>query len=263
MHPFRILPFATALLLASTSLPALSQDTGTDANSTDADVEVPAPVETESVAEEAIESEGPSTLTTEEPAEPAAETPEPATTTAEPATVEPASEEPAAEETAAEEPATDVAADPAPEAPAEPEIETEVFGDWEKRCAVATNQCFIYQIARDEAGNAVAEVTIVSLPDGDQAEAGATIVTPLGTLLPSGLVMQVDSGQARKYEYSWCTRSGCFARFGLEAGYIANLKAGNKAIMQLSSVAAPERPIRLNLSLSGFTAAYEALPSPE
>ncbi|MEO0914163.1 MAG: invasion associated locus B family protein [Pseudomonadota bacterium] len=186
------------------------------------------------------------------------------TPTEETPTEETAPEATATEDTAPEAPADDAAAAPsepaaAEEAPAEPEIVTEVFGDWEKRCTADQSRCFMYQLARDESGNPVAEITIVALPDGEQAAAGATIVTPLGTLLTEGLVIQVDSGQARKYDFGWCTRSGCFARFGMEADYVNNLKRGNRAVMQLSSVSAPERPIGLSVSLAGFTAAFDAL----
>ncbi len=235
MNYSRIIPSisscAVAALLASAALPVAAQEN--EASVPTLQVEEPAPTP----APEAPAAEAPAA----EPEAPAAEAPAPET---------PAAETPAAEAPAAEQPAA-------------PEIVTEKFGDWEKRCTADQTNCFIYQLARDQAGNPVAEVTIVTLPEGDSALAGATIVTPLGTLLNAGLIIQVDSGQARKYDYGWCTRSGCFARFGLEADYITNLKRGNRAIMQLASVSAPERPITLNVSLTGFTAAFDSLPERE
>ena len=45
--------------------------------------------------------------------------------------------------------------------------------------------------------------------------AGVTVVTPLGTLLTAGVVVQVDTGEQRQYPFAWCSQVGCFARFGL------------------------------------------------
>ena len=62
----------------------------------------------------------------------------------------------------------------------------EEHGDWQKRCIRSENgedPCQLYQLIRDRNGGSVAEVTVFSLPDGQQAAAGATIITPLETLL--------------------------------------------------------------------------------
>ena len=174
---------------------------------------------------------------------------------------------PAFAQTAAEQtPGTDTAPETAPAAeaapapPPPPEFVREAFGDWETRCNPEKTNCFMYQLARDNTANPVAEVSIVALPDAAEAFAGATVVTPLGTLLTEGLVVQVDSGQGRRYDYSFCNRSGCFARFGMEEGFVNNLKRGAVARMQILSVGAPDRPVVLEVSLTGFTAAFESLP---
>ncbi len=221
--------------------PAVAQDTTTEPAPEAETAETPAEAPAEAPAVE-VPAEAEAQAEAEAPAEaPAAEAP----------AAEAPSEAPAAEAPVAEAPA---------EAPAQPEFVTETFGDWEVRCTPDKANCFMYQLGRDGAGNAVAEVTLVALEDGSQAAAGATVVTPLGTLLSEGLVIQVDGGQARKYDYNWCTRSGCFARFGLQNDYVNNMKAGNIALMQLVSVSAPERPVRLEISLTGFTAAFNSLP---
>lgn len=142
------------------------------------------------------------------------------------------------------------------------ELSVEKFGDWEVRCTLGRENCFMYQLAHDPAGNPVTEVTLLNLPAGGEAAAGATVVTPLGTLLTKGLIMQIDAGQARKYDYSWCLSDGCFARFGLTPDYLANMKRGNVAKIRLFSVSAPDRPVDATVSLTGFTAAFDALTKP-
>jgi invasion protein IalB len=144
-------------------------------------------------------------------------------------------------------------------APVEPEFTTEEFGAWELRCTADNKECFLYQLITNDAGDPVSEISIIALPAGGEAVTGATVVTPLGTLLPAGITFRVDSGEPRQYPFSWCLRSGCFSRFGLPAQGLASLKAGSVAHMRLAAIDIPEQPIDLEISLSGFTAAYNAL----
>jgi invasion protein IalB len=120
----------------------------------------------------------------------------------------------------------------------------------------------MYQLALDAQQNPVAEVSILKLPEQAEADAGVTVVTPLGTLLTTGDVVQVDSGEKRQYPFAWCSQVGCFARFGLDRPALDAMKRGNAANVTLVSVGAPEQPVTLALSLSGFTAAYDSLEVP-
>jgi invasion protein IalB len=205
----------------------------------------------------------------------------------------PEAEAPAAETPATEAPATEAPAQPAPtdaapadaapagEAPAEGaapgaqgqaagdpaqrevmEIVRDTFGDWQIRCAPDGDECFMYQLALDAQRNPVAEVSILKLPAEAEAAAGVTVVTPLGTLLPSGVVLQIDSGERRQYPFAWCSQVGCFSRFGLDEPGIAGMKRGNAGKITLVSVGKPDEPVTLDLSLTGFTAAYDALEVP-
>ena len=75
------------------------------------------------------------------------------------------------------------------------------FGDWEMRCiksAEGKDPCQLYQLLSDAEGNSVAEFSIFNLPAGQEAAAGATVVTPLETLLTAELRLKVDEGQARR-----------------------------------------------------------------
>jgi invasion protein IalB len=173
----------------------------------------------------------------------------------------PEAAEPPAEAAPVTDQETATAGDPA--APEVMEIVRDTFGDWEVRCAPNGDECFMYQLAMDSQNNPVAEVSILKLPESGEAAAGVTMVTPLGTLLQSGVVVQVDQGEARQYPFNWCSQVGCFARFGLTQQTINGMKRGKAATVMLASVAAPETPVRLNMSLTGFTAAYDSLTAPE
>lgn len=139
----------------------------------------------------------------------------------------------------------------------------ETFGDWQLRCVRAGEEdgeiCQLYQLMRDGEGNSVAEFNVFPLPEGQQAVAGANIVTPLETLLTASLRLAVDSGQAKRYPYSFCSRVGCFSRIGLTAEELATFRQGAAATITIVPAAAPNETVELTLSLSGFTAGYNAM----
>ena len=135
------------------------------------------------------------------------------------------------------------------------------FGDWEIRCAGETDNCFMYQLLLDPNGTPLAEISLIKLPIGSEAVAGATVVAPLGTVLTRGLTMVVDQGEATTYPFSWCTRPGCFARFGLTDLLVENMRNGTEIKLVVFSVQNMQLPIEVTASLNGFTAAFDDLPN--
>lgn len=139
----------------------------------------------------------------------------------------------------------------------------EEHGDWELRCIrVPEGQqepCRLYQLLKDGEGNAVAEINLSDLPEGQQAAAGATIVTPLETLLTQQLTLSVDGGPTKRYPFTWCSEVGCFARVGLSGADVAGFKRGASASITIVPMIAPDQKVVLTMSLSGFTAGYDAV----
>ncbi|MBL4751027.1 MAG: invasion associated locus B family protein [Amylibacter sp.] len=139
----------------------------------------------------------------------------------------------------------------------------EEHGDWKVLCTIVGEgkapNCRLLQILDDANGGSVAELSIIALSSKAQAEAGVNFVSPLGTLLTSQLSMRVDSGQVKRYPFSWCEAQGCVVRFGLTKAELGNLKKGNVAVMTIVAAAAPKTPLALNVSLKGFTAAWNTL----
>lgn len=135
------------------------------------------------------------------------------------------------------------------------------YDAWNHLCTKVSegpDACHIFQSITDDKGNPVAEISLFKLPEGGVAEAGATIITPLRTLLTANLVMTIDGGQPKQYPFNWCENIGCVARIGFTGVELASLKAGTNAILTLRSAENPSVPVNLGLSLKGFTAAYEA-----
>ncbi|WP_157981997.1 invasion associated locus B family protein [Oceanicella sp. SM1341] len=140
------------------------------------------------------------------------------------------------------------------------EVLKEKFDDWEVRCAASDeSRCFLYQIVKDSEGRGIAEFTLIHLPDGGQAAAGATMVTPLGVLLTRGVNLTIDSAQPLGYPFLYCAQSGCFSRLGLTAATVTRMKRGASAKVTIYGVNDPESPVEGNLSLKGFTAAMASI----
>lgn len=140
----------------------------------------------------------------------------------------------------------------------------EEHGDWDVRCVhTGTEQdpCQLYQLLQDSDGNNVAEISMFPLPAGGQAVAGATIITPLETLLTAQIEMRIDNSAVKRYPFSWCASMGCFSRIGFTAEEVVQFRRGAKAVMSIRPVAAPDETVDLEISLAGFTAGYEAVAS--
>lgn len=138
----------------------------------------------------------------------------------------------------------------------------ESHGDWEIRCIKTedgNDPCQLYQLLVDQAGNSVAEINVFVVNGNQQIAGGATIVTPLETLLTANLRLGVDDGEAKVYPFSFCRTIGCFSRLGFTEPEIAQFRAGNAAKVTIVPAAAPDQTVQLQASLTGFTAGWNAL----
>ncbi|MBU3030238.1 invasion associated locus B family protein [Paracoccus marinaquae] len=216
--------------LALVAVPAFAQDSAPSA-----EAEAPAAEATDAATTEAPSAEATATEAEAQAAETA-----------------PAAGEPA---TAAEAPASD-----------EPQVGSYYIKstqkDWTLRCIKAgegKDPCELYQLMKDANGNSVAEMTLIPLNSG-QVAAGATLIAPLETDLVEGLSLAIDSGKASGYPFSFCAPIGCISRMGFTAAEIGALKNGGKVTVSLLPFGAdPKDPVKLTLSLAGFTAAYDEL----
>ncbi len=139
----------------------------------------------------------------------------------------------------------------------------ETHGDWTLRCiktGTEKDPCELYQLLKDKDGTAVAEISIIALPKGGQAVAGATLISPLETSLLEQVSIAVDTAKPQLYPFAFCTATGCVSRIGFTAGELAALKKGNKATVAVAPISAPKGvKVELTLSLAGFTAGFDAV----
>ena len=195
------------------------------------------------------------------------------------ATTAPADAAPAAEADAATQAPATPAGSAAPAAPGGnlsvgqalgggPEIYVrETFGDWQVRCLEAPegqeDPCQMYQRLADQQGNPTADVNVFALPEGGDLAAGATILTPLQTLLTAQVRLSIDGGEPRAYPFSFCDETGCYSRMGFTAADVEALKRGVAATLVVVPALAPDQQAELRMSLNGFTAALAAVAAPQ
>lgn len=154
------------------------------------------------------------------------------------------------------------AAAPAADGVGEPYV-SESFDAWELRCVRTedgSDPCQLYQLLKDkESDKPVAEISLLALPEGGEAVAGATVIVPLETLLTQQLNITVDKGKTKRYPFTFCAEVGCVARVGFTKEDIDAFKSGNVATVSVVPVAAPDRTVDVEISLKGFTAGFEAV----
>ncbi|OSP55236.1 invasion associated locus B family protein [Pseudoruegeria sp. SK021] len=135
------------------------------------------------------------------------------------------------------------------------------FTDWVNRCIRvddAPDPCEIHQTLMDAQGTRTAEINIFPL-DRPGIAAGASIITPLETLLTRNLTLSIDGAEARVYPYTFCSQIGCVAQIGLSAEELAAFRGGKEAKITIVPVAAPNQQVTVNVSLAGFTAGFNSL----
>lgn len=139
----------------------------------------------------------------------------------------------------------------------------DISGDWEIRCVKAPegrkDPCHIYQLLKQANGNPIAEISIFALANPGEAVAGATIITPLETLLQKGLQISIDDGEPKIYPFSYCNAIGCHSRAGFTGPDLFSFERGKKATITIGALANPDAPVMIAMSLTGFTAAYDGL----
>ncbi|WP_372840343.1 invasion associated locus B family protein [Phaeovulum sp.] len=157
--------------------------------------------------------------------------------------------------------AAPAATEPA-EIPAGETYVAETYGAWEMQCIRTEDgfdPCQLYQLLKTEDGTPLAEISMFALPDGQAAAAGATILTPLETLLSQMLSISFNGGEARRYPFTFCNAVGCVVRAGFTKEDIQAMQTGTSAVLSLVPMVAPDQTVDSVISLEGFAEGYAAV----
>jgi invasion protein IalB len=177
-------------------------------------------------------------------------------------------------ETEAEAETTTTEAAEAAPAPTPPPLKTEeeavvgeaygrIEGDWRVLCQKTLSgddPCRMGQLLRDTAGNPVIEVEVTRFQGENAPDAVMIINTPVGTILTEGVTLTIDASKPAKVPFFYCDGQVCVSRVNLRDADATAFKRGNVTKVSIVPVTNPGQTVSVDMSLTGFTAAYDSLP---
>lgn len=127
---------------------------------------------------------------------------------------------------------------------------------WFKTCAKQeeADVCVVQNQITAQNGQLITAVGLISV-EGKVNRKILQITVPTARLIPPGVAMQIDGGQAQKIDYAVCLPDRCTAEVALTDAMIANLKKGGEVVFTSVNVRRSPNPIKI--SLAGFTGAYD------
>lgn len=142
----------------------------------------------------------------------------------------------------------------------EPDSKAKTYNSWANQCETDPNTkneiCYSSQtILVKDKDVEILYIAIGHIPDTEKPLLRMT--TPLGTLLPEGMMIQVDDGEESRLPYVFCNRIGCHIEVGVTDKFLTAIKKGNKLNIKFLDLGG--REFIVPVSLSGFTKAYNAL----
>ena len=136
-------------------------------------------------------------------------------------------------------------------------------GDWNVRCVTGNpgeiDKCEIQQLIFLNENTPIVDISIFKLPKGEIAIAAANVMVPLETLLTKKFRFAFSKETVKEFPYSFCNQNGCLVRMGLLEEDIEALRKGKSSELAITHISNPDSLIELNLSLDGFTAAFDII----
>lgn len=117
--------------------------------------------------------------------------------------------------------------------------------------------CIVQNYARAENGQILTAVGLIS-PEGGNGQSMIQVTVPTFRLIPAGVGIQIDNSTPQKLEYAICTNEQCIAQAPLTDALVNAMKRGGKVVF--TSVNLRQQPNPVEMTLSGFTAAFDGDP---
>lgn len=149
-----------------------------------------------------------------------------------------------------------------------PPSKIERFGTWSTRCQpnaeTGKDVCHAFVDVRiDNAEDSTQKTRVLYLGIGHTPDGKAMFslaVTPLGTLLPKGLIFKVDEKKEFGGAFAFCMPTGCQSDILLDDGKLNQLRAGSNLKVTYTDIR--RGPIEIPIGLDGISAALNSLPKP-
>lgn len=130
---------------------------------------------------------------------------------------------------------------------------------WFKACSKQEDVdiCNVQNIIVAESGQLITGISLLELK-GKVNQRVFQITVPSGRMIQPAIAMQIDGGQARKIDYAICLPDRCIGEVPLNDEMVNSFKRGQQ--LTLTSVNFQNQPNPIQVSLSGFTDAFDGPP---
>lgn len=125
-----------------------------------------------------------------------------------------------------------------------------------KYCEMAQSISVAKKDADPSTAQRLLEVAI-GYPPGQKNKAAAVAILPLGVLVNEDIVVELDGSKLTDFKIRHCVVAGCVGAFTLSDKDIKKLSEGKAMVVK--SVTADNRPLAIELSLNGFSSAYDKI----
>lgn len=131
---------------------------------------------------------------------------------------------------------------------------------WSVSCAARDDEeqlhCSMVQALHDRSsGQRIFSLSIISQPDSD--EKLLRLQLPHGIILPNGVEVKIDDNQPVNLPINWGDQNGSYSEFDLNKEWLNAMRSGN--LMKLTVIARNKQRVELQLSLKGFTKAFQKI----
>ncbi|MBH0239728.1 invasion associated locus B family protein [Methylobrevis albus] len=116
--------------------------------------------------------------------------------------------------------------------------------------------CFVQRELRTESGQFMASAGIREVKG--ESRKILLVQVPVGMLIQPGMRVQTDKNKQEAAKYTICFPNACFAELVINDDFVNGLKRGNNLV--LTTLNQQGKGVSFQLSLSGFTAAYDGAP---
>ncbi len=130
---------------------------------------------------------------------------------------------------------------------------------WFKACSKQEDVdiCNVQNIMVADTGQLLTAVSMIEVK-GKVNRKIFQVTVPSGRMVPPGIGMQIDGGQTQKVDYMICLPDRCIAEVALSDQLVAAFKRGQQ--VTFTSVNFQNQPNPIQVSLSGFTGAFDGAP---
>jgi invasion protein IalB len=133
---------------------------------------------------------------------------------------------------------------------------------WFKACSKQQDVdiCNVQNVIMADNGQLMTGISLIDIK-GKVNRKVFQVTVPTGRMIPPGLGVQIDGGKAQKLDYVICFPDRCVAEAQLNDALVASFKKGQK--LTLTSINFQNQPNPIDVSLAGFTDAFDGPPLKE